>query len=143
MFYVFLDQYFSKIVLIMYCIFDKALDSSPLLDIWNKLFFSNFLNTLPLISTNYVWEKRKKKDRNVVSTFMTKNKNRRQIITVMLQVQHFITNIPALMFLDTPSCKYLFFCLYKCFIAIQKKHFRCTLLCFILQHSMCVWVCVY
>lgn len=24
----------------------------PLLDIWNKLFFPNFLNTLPLISTN-------------------------------------------------------------------------------------------
>lgn len=25
---------------------------SPLFDIWNRLFFSNFLNTLPLISTN-------------------------------------------------------------------------------------------
>lgn len=59
----------------------------------------------------------------------------------MLQVQHFITNIPALMFLDTPSCKYFFFCLYKCFIAIQKKHFRCTLLCFILQHCVCECVC--
>lgn len=29
-----------------------SLNILPLLDIWNKLFFPNFLNTLPLISTN-------------------------------------------------------------------------------------------
>lgn len=36
---------------------------SPLLDIWNRLFFSNFLNTLPLISTNC--KKQKKKSHHV------------------------------------------------------------------------------
>lgn len=42
---------------------DRMLNILPLLDIWNKLFFSNFLNTLPLISTNCDGEiRRTKKD---------------------------------------------------------------------------------
>jgi len=41
---------------------------APLLDIWKRLFFSNFLNTLPLISTNC------KETQNVTTGFMLQHK---------------------------------------------------------------------
>lgn len=48
-----IDEYFTVL---------GSFQHLPLFDIWNKLFFSNFLKTLPLISTNYgrnnikIWE---------------------------------------------------------------------------------------
>lgn len=71
-----------------------TLTNLPLLDIWNKLFLSNFLNTLPLISTNCVWERTeaKKKEMQLAGVIIQK------IQTIMLQL-HLIINMLSLIFL--------------------------------------------